>query len=199
MQKMFQRSSLNFHEFVKTITLIFIIADDACELKVNNGSVIQFLSINKTWSSSDDPCTLYKCTDKSGIGAHIDVERIECDTSCANDQVYKTIASECCGKCYSTFCTVGEKKFKTGEIWKSSDKCTVNECIDTGTDLIVTSYKKSCPKLKNCPEDSIEMRDCCPYCNYRSQSEFLFSTLLTDFDHLKLEKLSRKLAKIHRG
>lgn len=153
--------------FVMTFSLIKI-ADDVCELKINNNNEVMFLSINETWSSAAEPCTLYKCTDKSGI----DVQRRECDTSCNEDQVYKTLPGECCGKCFTTFCAVDEKKFKVGEIWKGFDNCTVNECIDTGTDLIVTSYKKNCPQLKNCPPGNIEMRDCCPYCNFRSQSEF---------------------------
>jgi hypothetical protein len=150
---------------------LITIADDACELKVSSG--VSFLSINKTWSSSDEPCTLYKCIDESGIGPQIDVEQIECNTSCLNDQVYKALPNECCGKCISAFCTADGRKFKAGDIWKSSDNCMVNECIDTGTDLVIESYKKNCPKLKNCPEEYLEMRDCCPYCNYRLQRKCL--------------------------
>lgn len=106
------------------------------------------------------------------MGIHIETERIECDTSCGDELIYKKIANECCGKCFPLFCNVDEKKFKIGTIWKSDDNCTVNECIDSGNELRVASYKKSCPKLKNCPEESLEMKDCCPYCNYRKQREF---------------------------
>jgi hypothetical protein len=164
--------SLIFFPLLITVTLekIIIITDDACELKVN--SSIKILSVNETWSSSDEPCTFYKCTRESGGETHVDIMQKECDNLCGDGFVYKTQPNECCGKCVEAFCTSGDRKFRAGEIWKSFDNCTVNECIDTGVDLVVTSYKKSCPKLKNCPEDNIEMRDCCPYCNYRSQRKF---------------------------
>lgn len=106
---------------------------------------------------------------------------MKCNTSCDNDFIFKTFPNECCGKCVATYCKAGDQKFKAGDIWKSADNCTVNECIDTGTGLVVTSYKKSCPQLKHCPQESIEIRDCCPYCNYRSQSEFEFTEI-----HLKI-------------
>lgn len=77
--------------------------------------------------------------------------------------------NECCGRCIRNFCIDNAQKYKPGEIWKSKDNCTVNECIDIGNDMIVSSYKKSCPKLKNCPSELIQERDCCPYCNYRSE------------------------------
>lgn len=85
--------------------------------------------------------------------------------------VYRNLPNECCGKCFATFCVADEAKFEAGAIWKSADNCTVNECIDTGTEMKVASYKKNCPRLKNCPKESIEMRDCCPYCNFRNQRE----------------------------
>lgn len=139
-------------------------------MKVNS-SVI-FLSINKTWTHSEDPCTLYKCIRQSEAEPRVDIDQIECNTLCAADHVYKTRPTECCGKCVATFCESGGKKFKVGDIWKGSDNCTVNECIDGGAaGPMVASYKKNCPKLKNCPQENIEIRDCCPYCNNRGQSE----------------------------
>lgn len=141
-----------------------------------NSSVL-FLSINKTWSSLSEPCTIYKCIRKTGSETHIDVRQVECDTSCADDFIYKTLPNECCGQCVATFCTSGSKKFKAGDIWKSSDNCTVNECIDTGFEPVIESYKKSCPTLKNCPQENIEIRDCCPYCNYRSQRKGILSDI----------------------
>lgn len=150
---------------------LITIVDDACELRVNSSALL--LSVDKTWSSTDDPCTLYKCTSKSGREPQIEIERRECNTTCGDDFAYKTLPNECCGKCFATVCTSDDKKFKAGDIWKSADNCTVHECIDTGSDLFVTSYKKNCPKLKNCPQENIETRDCCPYCNYRSQSKLV--------------------------
>lgn len=140
-------------------------------MKLNK--TVVFLSINKTWSHFNDPCTLYKCIGKYAGESQIETVRMQCEASCTGDYIYKTLPNECCGRCIPMFCKVNEKKFKAGEIWKSSDNCTVNECLDTGTDLIVTSYKKSCPKLKNCPQENLEIRDCCSYCNYRTQSKLL--------------------------
>lgn len=148
-----------------------------------NGSTF-FLAVNKTWSSSTDPCKLYTCKSQIAGETHIDIQQLACNTPrCASDFIYKTLPTECCGKCVSSICLADGKKFKAGDIWKSDDNCTVNECIDTGFDLVVTSYKKSCPTLKNCPHDSIEIRDCCPYCNFRRQSmlKFLFKVELKKY------------------
>lgn len=147
-----------------------IIADEACELKVNS-SVILFLPVNKTWSSSKDPCTRYHCNLTAVGETHVDVQQVDCNATCSDGFAYKTQQGECCGSCVAMACLSGEKKFGVGEIWKSEDNCTVNECIDTGKGLVVAAYKKNCPKLKNCPEGSIELRDCCPYCNYRNQNQ----------------------------
>lgn len=112
---------------------------------------------------------LYKCIRTSDGEIRIETVQLKCSTSCSESYIYKTLPGECCGTCAPTFCKYGESKFKIGEIWKSSDNCTINECIDKGSDVVVMSYKKSCPILKNCPEDNTEIRDCCPYCNYRAQ------------------------------
>lgn len=154
---------------LKFIDELFTIADDACELKLNSTNV--FLSINRTWSSAEEPCMLYKCLGKPGGETYIDAVRLNCDSSCETDYVYKKFPHECCGQCVPKYCSSNSRSFLPGDIWKSSDNCTVNECIDTGRELVVSSYKKSCPKLKNCPQENIEVKDCCPYCNVRSQSE----------------------------
>lgn len=150
------------------------IADEACELKVN-GSVL-FLTVNKTWASDSDPCKLYKCKSQTAGETHIDIQQLACNNQqCSNDFTYKTLPTECCGKCVPSFCQVDGKKFRAGDIWKSEDNCTVNECIDTGFEHVVSSFEKTCPKLRNCPQNRVEVRDCCPYCNYRQKSK---STLL---------------------
>lgn len=69
-------------------------------------------------------------------------------------------------------CIHGEKVYKPGDIWKSDDNCTVNECIDNGIQINVSSFKKSCPELKNCPQEFIQTKDCCQFCNYRTQRFF---------------------------
>lgn len=158
--------------FTQMTQSLITLADDACELKVNSSAF--FLSINKTWSSVYEPCTLYKCIKTDGE-TRIDIQQLSCNIECPDDFIYKPVPSECCGKCFSKFCSSNEKKFNAGDIWKSGDNCTVNECIDTGLALVVNSYQKNCPRLKNCPQENIEIRDCCPYCNHRAQSEFCAS------------------------
>lgn len=122
-----------------------------------------------TISSVADPCTTYKCRKLFTGELHIDFEKKECNSNCDHDFTYKTLPNECCGRCVRNFCKDGDKNYKPGDIWKSSDNCTVNECIDNGIEVVASSFKKSCPKLKNCPQELIQDRDCCPYCNYRAQ------------------------------
>jgi hypothetical protein len=126
------------------------------------------MSINQMWTNVADPCMTYKCNRINGSTV---IEKLtkECNYACDDDFMFKApLAGECCGNCVENFCIDNGMKRKLGDVWKSSDKCIINECIDDGTKLIVNSYQKKCPKVRNCPKESIEMRDCCPYCNYTS-------------------------------
>mgnify|MGYP006365448171 CR=1 FL=1 len=129
----------------------------------------QLLSLNQSYSTVNDPCLVHKCMQ----GSKIIEFNIECITICDDDQMYQKVKNQCCGQCVSRFC-VDEKgiKFKPGDTWKSPDNCTINECIDDETEFRVISYQKTCPKLQNCPISSIEIRDCCQYCNYTQDRKF---------------------------
>lgn len=144
-----------------------IFADDMCDLNIDDN--IRQLSFNQSYASANDPCIVYRCLE----GSKIIKINVECNTSCANDEIYRKIPNDtCCGQCTSKFCVDQEgRTFNSGETWKSPDNCTINECIDDGLELRVTSYQKTCSKLQNCPASNIEIRDCCPYCNLRRDSE----------------------------
>jgi hypothetical protein len=133
---------------------------------------VRRLSINETWTNvAGDPCLLYKCS----INGRIERSSRACNTSCAGNLIYTPVRGECCGRCESAVCVDenSQRGFREGEVWKNADNCTINECLRKGNKLVVGSYKKSCPRLRNCPVDNIEMRDCCQFCN-RLESEFGF-------------------------
>lgn len=114
---------------------------------------------------------MYKCNKNSIITESL----LKCNTTCnSEDEFYRNNSKECCGHCSSKFCVDEKegKKYNSGDTWKSPDNCTIYECVDDGIELRMTSYQKTCPKLQNCPTSSIEMRDCCPYCNYRRDSKY---------------------------
>lgn len=76
---------------------------------------------------------------------------------------------QCCGECVRKHCTFGNNTYEIGEMWKSEDECTFYECSKEHLDGDVigakmTSYKKSCPSVGNCPSKQIKVRDCCEYC-----------------------------------
>jgi hypothetical protein len=145
---------------------VFTTGGDVCELKVNDS--IKFLSINQTWTNG---CDTYSCKSTSDNDVIVEKNPVECNLTCGANEILKSIPGECCGKCVDAFCIdANKKRFKIGDVWKSDDNCVINEC---GSDLEVTSYNKKCPKVKNCPNDAIEVRDCCQFCNYRRESERL--------------------------
>lgn len=84
---------------------------------------------------------------------------------------------QCCGECVRKRCTFGNKTYEIGEMWKSVDECTFYECSkeqleDDVVGAKMTSYKKSCPSVGNCPLNRIKTRNCCEYC----ESEVLAET-----------------------
>lgn len=149
--------------------IIQAVTHGVCELKLDGN--LKLLSVNESWVNTNNPCISYKCNSDERIEKNIQ----ECNRTCETNFVYKTIPGECCGKCYTALCTDDDTKelHKEGDVWKSSDHCTINECVSDGLQVFVNFYKKSCPKLRNCPRDSIESRDCCPYCNHRQQKSSL--------------------------
>lgn len=126
------------------------------------------LSHNQTYSSVNDPCKVYKCIGDAQLVKSV----VECNSTCDIEQIYRIVPGECCGQCIPGICfDQSGRKFNVGETWKSPDNCTINECIDDGREIVITSYQKTCPKLQNCPTSNIEIRECCSYCNHRKDSE----------------------------
>jgi hypothetical protein len=162
-----------------THILIYFSAE-VCELKLDGN--LKLLSVNESWINTNNPCISYKCS------SDVKIEKVhqECNSTCDNNFEYKTVPGECCGKCYAALCTDenSQETYKEGDVWKSADNCTINECVRDGLEVYVSYYEKSCPKLRNCPRDNIESRDCCPYCNYRQQSKLHFQSLQFLFDKI---------------
>jgi hypothetical protein len=78
----------------------------------------------------------------------------------------KKLPNQCCGKCVQTKCSFNNNIHKVGDVWKSDDNCTFNECsLDADNKPSITSYRKSCPKLQPCHPNNIYIDDCCQYCN----------------------------------
>lgn len=150
--------------------------DDACELKI--GDTLKTLAINESWININEPCEVYKCIGSIG-DTKIEKRNKICNKNCnSTEEVYRSVPGECCGKCMSAFCIdEHHQKHDDGEVWKSYDNCTINECINDGLEFVISSYKKHCPKLRNCPRENIEMRDCCPYCNYREDRKLKLNFL----------------------
>lgn len=93
---------------------------------------------------------------------------------------------QCCGECVRKRCTFNNQTYNIGDIWKSKDKCQFYECAGNqfADDIIeakVISYRKSCPKLNNCPSNEIYMKDCCSYCQIDQKPTN--QTNLSDFVH----------------
>lgn len=82
---------------------------------------------------------------------------------------------QCCGECIQKSCTFKNQTYQPGDVWRSEDKCLYYECADIfegiNVGAKVTSYKKSCPKLENCPSNEIYFEDCCPVCRTISSTE----------------------------
>lgn len=82
-------------------------------------------------------------------------------------QEYELIVPEgrCCGDCVQTKCKSDNGTvYDIGKMWRSADTCTFYECVLQNGHPIVSSYRKSCPPLRNCPKEKIELQNCCPVC-----------------------------------
>lgn len=82
---------------------------------------------------------------------------------------------QCCGECVKKRCTFQNVTYEIGDMWKSEDQCTFYECaknqIDDGiVTAQITSYKKSCAAINNCPSNRLTIKDCCYFCQMESKS-----------------------------
>lgn len=76
---------------------------------------------------------------------------------------------QCCGECIQTKCRADGELYNVGNMWKSKDGCTFSECVQKGDSVSISSYKKTCPELKNCPKEKTYIKDCCSYCKTGKQ------------------------------
>lgn len=97
---------------------------------------------------------------------------------------------QCCGECVQTKCRAEGKIYQIGDMWKSNDGCTFSECVRKGDSVSVSSFKKTCPELKNCPKGKVFVKDCCSYCESGKQAadndgmnnlDYCFVTLANGF------------------
>lgn len=85
---------------------------------------------------------------------------------------------QCCGECVKRRCSMNNETYQIGAMWKSSDQCTFFECSATAD---ITSYRKSCPIVQNCPTHRLTIKDCCTYCELDARSPN--EEQLADFVH----------------
>lgn len=137
---------------------------DKCKVEING--IIQIKNIGETWNTSD-PCLKYTCDyGPNGIAESKQFKQ-RCLLNCSNEYELVIASGQCCGHCEQRKCKYDGEVYTVGETWKSPDNCTFYECTrNTEMNTInVSSYRKSCPKLLNCPQKNIVYQDCCQYCN----------------------------------
>lgn len=82
---------------------------------------------------------------------------------------------QCCGECIQKHCVFQNQTYSPGDVWRSDDKCLFYECaeITDGNNIgaKITSYKKACPNLGNCPSDQVYVKDCCAICKSVASTE----------------------------
>lgn len=86
---------------------------------------------------------------------------------------------QCCGECVKRRCSMNNETYQIGTMWKSDDECTFYECSSTAE---ITSYKKSCPQVQNCPSHRLTIKDCCTYCELDARPPN--EDQMADFVHL---------------
>lgn len=86
---------------------------------------------------------------------------------------------QCCGECVKSRCSMNNATYEMGAMWKSADSCTFYECSSSTAEI--TSYKKSCPVVQNCPSNRLTIKECCPYCE--SDSRPANEEQMDDFVH----------------
>ncbi|KAJ6648616.1 G-protein coupled receptor Mth2, partial [Pseudolycoriella hygida] len=148
-------------------------------------------NVGDTWNGVD-PCVKYVCETGSNKTVQQRLIREYCFLNCNNEFELVVKDGQCCGECVQTKCRDEGLIYEIGEMWKSSDGCTFSECIQKGESASISSYKKTCPILTNCPKGQVFIKDCCEYCISGKEANDEAASHEFVFDYEKFSKILDK-------
>ena len=130
-------------------------------------------NVGEKWNDSLT-CTEFEClVDQSGE-LFINSYDFVCPLSCPNGFELRSMEGQCCSECVQIRCIENGQLYEPGDTWTSSDNCNINECVRQNDELNVTSTKRICPSLGNCPLENVVVENCCPVCRRKTRTGKIF-------------------------
>ncbi|XP_055302470.1 uncharacterized protein LOC129568512 isoform X2 [Sitodiplosis mosellana] len=151
-----------------------IVSKENTKCVVNINGNVTLKSIGDMWDSSENQCIKHICEVGTFGNAVETLFREYCDHNCEKG-LWVPKEGQCCGECIRKHCVFQNQTYSPGDVWRSEDNCLFYECAETFEgDIVgtkVSSYKKACPKLENCPTNQVFSKGCCAFCKSNSSTE----------------------------
>uniref|UniRef100_A0A182VY04 Uncharacterized protein n=1 Tax=Anopheles minimus TaxID=112268 RepID=A0A182VY04_9DIPT len=150
--------------------------DNFCEVYADGE--ITTRSIGEKWFNmvNETTCMNYECLRNDANETFINSIGIQCNTTCPEGFEPQITNQHCCPQCVQAQCKFDDQFYREGESWASPDGCLLYRCIKESGFLSISSSRKQCPPLGNCPDQYVVERDCCRVCNYTESKTVSEST-----------------------
>ncbi|XP_310270.3 uncharacterized protein LOC1271472 [Anopheles gambiae] len=140
--------------------------DNFCEVYANGEVTTR--SVGEKWFNmvNETTCMNYECLRNDANETFINSIGIQCNTTCPEGFEAQLSEQHCCPQCVQSQCKFNDQFYREGQSWASPDGCLVYRCVKENGFLSISSSRKQCPAVVNCPDQHIVERDCCRVCNY---------------------------------
>ncbi|XP_035891289.1 laccase abr2 isoform X1 [Anopheles stephensi] len=128
-------------------------------------------SVGEKWFNmvNETTCMNYECLRNEANETFINSIGIQCNTTCPEGFEAQISHQHCCPQCVQARCKFDDQFYREGQSWASPDGCLLYRCAKDGGFLSISSSRKQCPVVGNCPEQNVVERDCCKVCNYTAE------------------------------
>ncbi|XP_055539968.1 uncharacterized protein LOC129726845 [Wyeomyia smithii] len=141
--------------------------DKYCEVVINGTATRKH--VGEKWFSmvNSTTCMNFECLNNGPTDTEPFVNSIgiSCSTSCPEGFTPQYSDKHCCPQCVQAMCRFNDQFHQEGETWNSPDGCLRYRCMREEGLLSITSERRRCPQLLDCPPEHIVQQNCCNICN----------------------------------
>ncbi|KFB43437.1 laccase 1 [Anopheles sinensis] len=139
--------------------------DNFCETYTNGEVTMR--SVGEKWFNmvNASTCVNYECLRNEANETFINSIGIECNTTCPEGFEAQLSDNHCCPQCVQARCKFDERFYRAGESWESPDGCLEYRCNKEDGFFAISSSRKQCPPVGNCPTQDLVDNGCCKVCN----------------------------------
>ncbi|XP_065091239.1 uncharacterized protein LOC135712206 [Ochlerotatus camptorhynchus] len=142
-----------------------ITRSEKCEVVING--TITRKQIGEKWFSmvNSTTCMNFECLSSESSEPFVNSIGITCNSRCPEGFALQYSIQHCCPQCVQAMCRFNDRFYSEAESWESPDGCLRYRCVNENGLLSITSERKQCPMMMDCPPENVIEQNCCSACN----------------------------------